>query len=253
MNAIPPRDQIIDDDKNVIVDNLKISYDVEKYNFVGWVKDRIAEKGYDSSDLTKLHESIPYDEVSALTKWMIGQTGGKEWRDIAHAFTCDVLEPIFRTEIAVQRFMNIRILLPQRHEMIINFHTGLWYGHGMGAGTCWVPLTPVFGTNSMQVIGRDRSRELTKQAEDEGWPQSKMQEIYYKECYPVVADPGNAWLFNQEIIHGNVPNQTDQSRVSIDFRLTVKGGKIRRKWVGGYFILLDKAVRAASRHREEAA
>ena len=51
-----------------------------------------------------------------------------------------------------------------------------------------------------------------------------------------------AFLFNQEIIHGNVPNETDQTRVSIDFRMTVRGGKIRRKLVGGYYVLLDEEL-----------
>ena len=61
-------------------------------------------------------------------------------------------------------------------------------------------------------------------------------------CAAVGGEPGEAVLFNQEIIHGNVPNKTKQTRVSIDFRLVVKGGKIRRKLVGGYFDLLDKDI-----------
>lgn len=240
-------DRVVDKNNDVIVDLEQIRYDVEKYPFIGWVKKKIAERGFDSNDLTKLHETIPYTEVSGLTKWMISETGQKDWREIAHSFTHDILEPLFGGEIAVQRFMNIRILLPKRHEMIINFHTGLWYGHGMGTGTCWVPLTPVFGTNSMQVIGREESVRLTKQAYDEAWRQDKMQEVFFKASRPVVADPGEAVLFNQEIIHGNVPNETGQTRVSIDFRLALKGGKIRRKLVGGYYVLLDKDIRKGGR------
>ncbi len=238
--------QFVDQDKRVIVDLEQIQYDVDKYPFIGWMKNKIAERGFDSSDLTQLHETVPYTEVSALTKWMINETGGNEWREIAHSFTHDILEPLFGSEIAVQRFMNIRILLPQRTEMIINFHTGLWYGHGMGTGTCWIPMTPVFGTNSMQVIGREQSVALCKQAYDETWRQDKMQDVFFKASRPVVAEPGEAVLFNQEIIHGNVPNETGQSRVSCDFRLTVRDGKVRRKLVGGYYELLDKHIRDGS-------
>jgi len=236
-------EQVVNQDNDVIVDLKQIRYDVGKYPFIGWVQKKIADRGFESHDLTKLHETIPYTEISALTKWMITETGQKDWRQIAHSFTHDILEPLFAGEIAVQRFMNIRILLPQRQEMIINFHTGLWYGHGMGTGTCWVPLTPVFDTNSMQVISREQSVSLVKQAYDEAWRQDKMQDVFFKASRPVVAEPGEAVLFNQEIIHGNVPNKTGQTRVSIDFRLVVKGGKIRRKLVGGYFDLLDKEIR----------
>lgn len=235
-------EQVVTQNNDIIVDLEQIKYDVEEYPFIDWVKKKIDERGFDSTDLTKLHETIPYTEISALTKWMITETGQKDWRQIAHSFTRNILEPIFGREIAVQRFMNIRMLLPQRHEMIINFHTGLWYGHGMGTGTCWIPLTPVAGTNSMQVIGREQSIAFVEQAYREAWRQDKMQEVFFKASRPVIAEPGEAVLFNQEIIHGNVPNKTKQTRVSIDFRLVVKGGKIRRKLVGGYFDLLDKDI-----------
>lgn len=69
-----------------------------------------------------------------------------------------------------------------------------------------------------------------------------MQEVFYSHAKPVVAEPGKAFLFNQEIIHGNVPNQTDQTRVSVDFRMVVRGGKIRRKLIGGYYVLLNEKL-----------
>ena len=40
-----------------------------------------------------------------------------------------------------------------------------------------------------------------------------------------------------------MPNQTGKTRCSIDFRLAVKGGLIRRKLVGAYFTTLDAGVR----------
>jgi sporadic carbohydrate cluster protein (TIGR04323 family) len=116
----------------------------------------------------------------------------------------------------------------------------MWYGHGMGTGTCWIPLTPCFGTNSMLVIDRRKSIELCNEALQNNWRQDKMQEVFFSHAEPVVAGPGKAFLFNQEIIHGNVPNQTDQTRVSVDFRMVVRGGKIRRKLVGGYYVLLNE-------------
>ena len=85
-----------------------------------------------------------------------------------------------------------------------------------------MPLTPCFDTNSMLVIDRRKSVELCAEALRDSWRQDRMQEVFYKHARPVVAEPGKAFLFNQEIIHGNVPNETDQTRVSIDFRMTVR-------------------------------
>ena len=63
MTASVPRDQIVDADDNVIVDNLLIDYDYEKYNFGDWIRGRMNDAGYDVTDLTKIHEIIPYDEL----------------------------------------------------------------------------------------------------------------------------------------------------------------------------------------------
>ncbi len=237
-----PQNRVINDDLNVILNNELISFDRRKYPFVEWVQNKIEERGFDATDLSRLHETVPYDQVSPMAKWIIKETANDDWRHIAHSFTRDVLEPIFGTDIALQRYMNLRILLPTRHEMIINFHTGLWYGHGMGTGTCWIPLTPCFGTNSMLVIDRLESIELCDEALRNKWRQNKMQEVFFSHAKPVVAEPGKAFLFNQEVIHGNVPNETDQTRVSIDFRMVVRGGKIRRKLIGGYYVLLNEEL-----------
>ena len=78
-----------------------------------------------------------------------------------------------------------------------------------------------------------------------------MQEVFFSHAKPVVAEPGKAFLFNQEVIHGNVPNETDQTRVSVDFRIVVRGGKIRRKLVGGYFVLLNEELIGNDKNLED--
>lgn len=36
-----------------------------------------------------------------------------------------------RTPVAVQQFMNVRIMLPTRPALFFPYHTGLLYGHGI--------------------------------------------------------------------------------------------------------------------------
>ena len=252
MTASVPRDQIVDADDNVIVDNVLIDYDYEKYNFGDWIRGRMHEAGYDVTDLTKIHEVIPYDELQNFQIKLIRETARPDFKEILHPFVHEVLEPVFGAEIATQRFSNIRLFLPNRSEMKLAYHTGVWYGHGLGQATCWMPFTPVKDSNSMLVVSREDSVRLMKEAEDNDWDQEKMQEEFDKYSWFVEAKAGQAHLFNQEIIHGNATNETPISRVSIDFRLCIKNGKLCRKRVGGYFTLLDPEVRGGkARTREE--
>lgn len=246
------KERVVDGDHNVVVDNELISYDAGRYDFGSWIRQRMNDAGYDVTDLTQLHRIIPYDRAQELQNQIIKDTAREDFVALLHGFVHEVLEPIFGAEIAVQRYPNIRLMLPGRSEMKIAYHTGVWYGHGLGQATCWMPFTPVSGSNSMYVVGLEDSRRLMREAIEGDWDQQRMHEEFSKFSWAIEAGPGQAHLFNQEIIHGNATNETPISRVSCDFRLAVKGGPLRRKRVGGYFTLLDPSVRGeAARSAED--
>ena len=85
------QERVIDNEMNVILDNELISYDRSKYPFVEWVQNKIEERGFDAADLSRLHETVPYDQVSPMAKWVIRETGNDDWRQIAHSFTRDMM------------------------------------------------------------------------------------------------------------------------------------------------------------------
>ena len=58
--------------------------------------------------------------------------------------------------------------------MVLPYHQGIWYGHGWGIGTLWLPLTRAFDTNTMQIMGLAESKGLTRQCIGERWDQAKM-------------------------------------------------------------------------------
>ena len=61
------------------------------------------------------------------------------------------------------------------------------------------------------------------------------QWIAEKHSYHIDLKPGQSWLFNQELIHGNVNNNTGITRVSMDLRIMLKGENFGRKYPGQYF------------------
>jgi sporadic carbohydrate cluster protein (TIGR04323 family) len=242
------------------------SWDNSKYPFNEWILDRVRGMGYKLDDLSYLHESVPLNEVYTVTKQLCADTNLPEFRRMLNRFVREqvVTQGKLRLPVAVQRFMNVRIMLPTTPELFFPYHTGLLYGHGIASRSMWLPFVDVTAdedrTRSMQIIGIKRSRELIKQAIENRLNMQQMTELFAKESWQIKAGPGSGCFFTQENIHGSGrPNTTGKTRVSMDFRIAegIYGDYLGRKIPAGYFHLIpdteeeEEAV-AARAPREKA-
>jgi sporadic carbohydrate cluster protein (TIGR04323 family) len=223
------------------------SWDNSKYPFNEWILNRIRGMGYDLNDLSYLHETVPLSEVYAVTKQLCADTNLPEFRRMLNRFVREqvVTQGKLRLPVAVQRFMNVRIMLPTTPELFFPYHTGLLYGHGIASRSMWLPFVDVTAdedrSRSMQIIGIKRSRELIKQAIENRLNMHQMTELFAKESWQIKAGPGSGCFFTQENIHGSGrPNATGKTRVSMDFRIAegMYGDYLGRKIPAGYFHLI---------------
>ena len=202
-----------------------VEYDNDRFPFNEWILKRIQLMGYELDDLTRIHEVIPDKEVFKVTKQLCADTNLPEYKRMVNDFVRDEVVPKGKLElpVAVQRFHNVRIMLPNKPEGIFPFHTGLLYGHGPASRSLWLPLTDVTAdedyTASMQILDIERSRELIQEAVDRKLTVPEMSEHFRKDSWPLKCGPGILCFFGQENIHGNFVNVTGKTRVSIDFRL----------------------------------
>jgi sporadic carbohydrate cluster protein (TIGR04323 family) len=223
------------------------SWDNSKYPFNEWILDRIRGMGYRLDDLSYLHESVPLSEVYTVTKQLCADTNLPEFRRMLNRFVREqvVTQGKLRLPVAVQRFMNVRIMLPTTPELFFPYHTGLLYGHGIASRSMWLPFVDVTAdedrSRSMQIIGIKRSRELIKYAIAHRLSVQEMTEVFDKESWQIKAGPGSCCFFTQENIHGSGrPNTTGKTRVSMDFRIAegIYGDYLGRKIPAGYFHLI---------------
>jgi sporadic carbohydrate cluster 2OG-Fe(II) oxygenase/sporadic carbohydrate cluster protein (TIGR04323 family) len=223
-----------------------VDYGDSKYNFSAWILDQVNKLGYELDDLTRLHEVVPDKDVFVLTKNLCAATNSPEFTRMVHNYVRDVVVPKGDLEfpVAVQRYVNVRIMLPNKPSSIFPFHTGILYGHGPASRSLWMPMTDVtpddMSTASMQIIDIDESRDLIKTAVEERYDVDTMTEVFGKNSYPLKACSGKAVFFSQENIHGNFVNTTGKTRVSMDFRVAEGrfGNLLARKIAGGYFKII---------------
>lgn len=223
-----------------------VQYDANQFPFHKWILERVNKRGWELDDLQYLHKAIPTGEVYKVTKELCADTGMPEFRKMLNRFVKEVIAIKGEMEppLAVQRFVNVRVMLPNKPLGIFPFHTGILYGHGLGSRSLWMPLTDVSSDEmrnaSMQIMGIKRSRELVAYARDNKLTSSQMSELFGKESVQCKCCPGSLIFFSQENIHGNFLNDTGKTRVSIDFRVAEgsSGDMLARKIPGGYFEII---------------
>lgn len=224
-----------------------MSYPNERFPFNEWIRDRIRKMGYPVEDLSSFHEVVPQAETYRVTKQLCADTNLPEFRRMLNRFIREVVVPKgkLRLPVGVQRFMNVRIMLPTTPELYFPFHTGLLYGHGVASRSLWMPFVDVTAdedrTRSMQIIPIEKSRELVKYAIDHRLKMHEMTALWGQNAHQIKAGPGSCCLFSQEHIHGSgMPNTTGKTRISMDFRIAeaIYGDLLGRKIPAGYFHLI---------------
>ena len=240
-------DAALEESLTTVWDAKVYSWDNSKYPFNEWILNRVRGMGYKLDDLSYLHESVPLNETYKVTKQLCADTNLPEFRRMLNRFVREVIVPQgkLRLPVAVQRFMNVRIMLPTTPELFFPFHTGLLYGHGIASRSIWMPFCDVTAdedrTRSMQILSIKKSRELIQQAIDKRLSMDEMTELFGKESWQIKAGPGSACFFTQENIHGSGrPNISGKTRVSMDFRVAegIYGDYLGRKIPAGYFHLI---------------
>ena len=226
-----------------------MTYPNERFPFNEWILGRINKMGYAVKDLSYFHEVVPQADTYRVTKQLCADTNLPEFRRLLNRFVREVVVPKgkLRTPVAVQRYMNVRIMLPTTPELYFPLHTGLLYGHGIASRSLWLPFVDVTAdedkTRSMQIIPIKKSRELTKYAIEKRLKMHEMTEVWGKHAHQIKAGPGSCCLFSQEHIHGSgMPNATGKTRISFDFRIAegMYGDLLGRKMPAGYFHLIPE-------------
>ena len=227
-------------------DNKTLKFDTERFQFKSWVENELKSIGVDFQKLELLHESMSAKDCASVTKQIIQNTRKKSFLKIAIPFIEECILPLVdNSEVALQRFFNFRILLPDQPLSIVPFHNGQLQGHGLGERTIWMPMTESRDTSSLYLMPVESSRVALKKVRELKSSYRDFQKLLKEEAAPVNIGYGNASLFTQENIHGSLSNITGRTRVSFDFRILIKGLPYGQKIPGGYFspmYLTEKAL-----------
>jgi ectoine hydroxylase-related dioxygenase (phytanoyl-CoA dioxygenase family) len=207
----------------------KISYDTKKYPFRQIVSEilEISEAGNLLEDLHKLeHYDLLVREKDQSTIWHKRYyTKYKEqFLPTYLELVKELKEQLGYDEIIYQAIPTFRVQLAEGNLGVGEWHKDKTYNHGTSEVNFWMPFVDTNDTNTI-------------------WMESKEDKGDYR---PYKVNYGEILVFSgANLHHGNKPNESTQSRVSVDFRLvdpnkfvsneaeSING--ITKFKVGGYF------------------
>lgn len=208
----------------------KITYDTKKYPFRQIVSEMLEVWEGDTIPLEDLHTLEHYDllvrEKDQSTIWH-----KKYYEKFKEKFSPTYLELVKElkerfgyNEIIYQAIPTFRVQLADGNLGVGEWHRDRTYNHGTTEVNFWMPF---INTNENNTI----------------WMESKEGKMDFT---PYKVNYGEILVFNgANLFHGNKPNESNETRVSVDFRLVDpnifipnEAGSINMKSkfdIGGYF------------------
>lgn len=186
--------------------NKIIRYSVKDYPFI-----YLIQKLFDSQNLSELHTqddtNYPIFEVSKDSSTVFHKifydkmrSGWDEFIDTYKNFIANFVRPYMNEDIIYQKWPTFRVHLPN-NLAVGAWHTDLEFNHPEGEINFILPITRMFESNTIILESEPGLRNF-KQIE---------------------LEPGELFIFNgNKCMHGNLPNRTGSTRISLDFRVLKK-------------------------------
>lgn len=203
-----------------------VTFDPVQYPFdrivSEWVQRRLAGHTDNAPiTLSNLHRFVKPDGLDSIYAAIYDLFLTTEFKEPYDRLCRKIIAEKFAGRAAHQRVPSVRIQMPGQSS--VNYHTDEWYGHGHNVQNFWAPLTPVSGTNSLYVCDEQASLRVTDKIRTERRSIEEINQLARGACRPLTMNFGEIYHFNSHVIHGTEPNQTEQTRLSFDFRILLDG------------------------------
>ena len=127
------------------------------------------------------------------------------------------MEIICGNELAMQRKINLSIQLPKDNSSLLPIHSDVWSGCSPFEVVLWVPLVDVYNSKSMFIFPKNINDKVYKK-----FSLYKNFKIFFDKYKNKIKflnlKFGQGIIFAHSIIHGNIVNNTNETRWSFNCR-----------------------------------
>jgi sporadic carbohydrate cluster 2OG-Fe(II) oxygenase len=205
-------------------------YDDASYTFQELLLSIASEKGLTKghvSSLRDLHKVVA-DELKILDDAQISPftaafyEPGDEIVAEYHRFVSQEIAPLVGEPIYHQKTPTIRFQFPHQQNFgpAPKWHSDIMLGHPPAEINVWLPLTAAYDSNTMRMLDRTNSDLILTgcSCDFTGFDERGIG-AYEAASKPIEMSVGQYLIFNPRCIHATQYNETNDTRVSIDFRV----------------------------------
>lgn len=213
-----------------------------------WITGRVAdivrqESGSTEKDdqllLNGIHRVVDGDRLNEFRVSVIQSLNADpEFRRRYLAVARPTLEELVGNELVMQKRVNLSIQMPKDASSLLAVHADTWSGDSPFEIVVWLPLVDCHGTKSMYFLPGDAeaSTSIGQRLFDGG---ARSSDDVYRMIAPEVewltVKWGEVLLFDQSLPHGNVVNETSETRWSMNCRFKSPFSPYGDKKLGEFF------------------
>ena len=138
--------------------------------------------------------------------------------DLLWEIAGDEISNIVGPDVLVQNKLNLSIQMPNDSCSVLPIHSDCWSADSPYQINLWIPLTDCEATSSMFIIDYERTKigiqDLYKNLSN---PSFNLEAMIKSSDF-IKVNYGEYLLFNPGLLHGNVVNRTNRTRVSVNIR-----------------------------------
>ncbi len=189
--------------------------------------------------LEDANKGVPVERLNALRLEAINLINSHErFKAALLKEAAQILQPVLGPDIAVQKNFALVISMPGDQSSQIPFHADTWSGHSIFELNLWVPLSRSKNSASMFILPLPALKRFSESKVEIQSIQEAMVH-FKKDYYWLDIQAGQFFLFWQHLPHGNVTNQEDFTRWSLNIRFKSLFAPYGEKGLGDYFVPLQ--------------
>lgn len=175
------------------------------------------------SFLDDIHERVSVEMLNEFRMTIFGQLNAMaELRPSYFSLGRHIVERIVGNELAMQNQVNLSIQMPDDSSSLLRMHSDSLSGETPFQVVQWLPLVNVYETKSMYILPPEHNREifpkLVSMTDDHG-----LDGVFdtVRDHVKLLSVPyGKVLVFSPNLLHGNIVNQTSETRWSMNSRIT---------------------------------
>ena len=173
-----------------------------------------------NSLFNNLHKYLEIRKLNELRLKIYRELNSKDWfREAYFTLASKTIEGIVGNELAIQNNINISVQMPKDTSSKLEMHADSLSGESKFQAVLWVPLVNVYKTKSMYIFNKKFSQKTIKNLKN--YKYKGMSTIYSNNKNKkkfITLKKGQFLLFSPNLLHGNVENTTNETRISMNTR-----------------------------------